>query len=391
MPEFPSPPLDETLSPRRLLILMSDTGGGHRSAAKALAAAMSEVAGANWQTTWVDYLTQYAPFPFNRSPQAYAWVIRYPLLWHLLYHSTNGRWRCAGPIRAISRLLAPAIHRAVVAHQPDLLLSVHPWASHAGAKVAARFSPPLPFINVITDPVSVHPFWVAAKATATVVATATAEQRALQWGAPANRLHRLGLPIHPRFTRLFSLSREAIRAEMGLQPDRFTVLIMGGGEGAGGIAATVAAIEQAHLPVQLIVVAGRNGWLLAKLQAWSGTVLIRVFGFVEDMAPLMRAADLLITKAGPGTIHEALACGLPMLLSSALPGQETGNVALVVEPGAGCWTPTPAAQVAALRALTGPGGAARLAGMAAAARALARPEAAHQIARLVISLSSSHS
>lgn len=68
--------------------------------------------------------------------------------------------------------------------------------------------------------------------------------------------------------------------------------------------------------------------------------MVKVYGFVQDMPDFMQAADILITKAGPGTITEAINASLPMLLYSRLPGQEDGNVSYVVSRGAGFWTPT---------------------------------------------------
>ena len=90
-------------------------------------------------------------------------------------------------------------------------------------------------------------------------------------------------------------------------------------------------------------------------------------------------ADLLITKAGPGSLHEAFLAGLPLILSGAVPGQEEGNVRLVVEGGAGVWAPRPA-QAAALVARWTGAETGLLAHMAARSRALARPGAANAVA-----------
>ena len=97
----------------------------------------------------------------------------------------------------------------------------------------------------------------------------------------------------------------------------------------------------------------------------------------------MRAADILVTKAGPGTICEALASGLPMILTSALPGQEEGNISYVVDNGAGLTARNPAQLGEVLGRLTGEGGGAEMAAMTAAARGLARPHAADDIASMI--------
>ena len=99
------------------------------------------------------------------------------------------------------------------------------------------------------------------------------------------------------------------------------------------------------------------------------------------MPDLMRAADVIITKAGPGTISEAFIAGLPIILYSRLPGQEDGNVSYVVDEGAGVWAPEPEQVVETLRTwLRNPQS---REAVAAASRRLARPHATRHIARLV--------
>ncbi|HEX7593932.1 MAG TPA: hypothetical protein VF429_07145, partial [Anaerolineae bacterium] len=96
----------------------------------------------------------------------------------------------------------------------------------------------------------------------------------------------------------------------------------------------------------------------------------------------MRASNVLITKAGPGTISEALACGLPILLSGFLPGQEEGNVTFVQESGIGVLREKPAEIVRTLAEWLTPGND-TLPCFAARARQLARPRAALEIAGIL--------
>ncbi len=153
---------------------------------------------------------------------------------------------------------------------------------------------------------------------------------------------------------------------------------------AGGMADQVAAIARRQLPVQLLVVAGRNAALQRQLSRRDWGLPVHVLGFVRNMPELMHAADLLVTKAGPGTISEALICGLPMVITSALPGQEEGNVSYVVEGGAGVEATTPEVLASALARFSAAEGEATLAAMSAAATRLAKPQAADDIARLIL-------
>src|SRR5205814_7116521 len=114
----------------------------------------------------------------------------------------------------------------------------------------------------------------------------------------------------------------------GLEPGLPVVLLVGGGDGAGGLQDVTRAISRARLPVQLLIITGRNRRLYAYLQRTKQSfhVPVRVFGFVQNMPEMMRASDVIIIKAWPGTITEALACDLPVILIGYARGQDVGSV-----------------------------------------------------------------
>ncbi len=149
----------------------------------------------------------------------------------------------------------------------------------------------------------------------------------------------------------------------------------------GPLEKTAKAIDNANLPVSLVVIAGRNHALKARLEAHRWNIPVFIYGFVREMPDFMRAADIILTKAGPGTITEAINASLPMILYSRLPGQEDGNIGYVVSEGAGLWAPTPEKIVQALwNWIDHPER--RLKAVAACER-LARPQAAHIIAQII--------
>ena len=124
---------------------------------------------------------------------------------------------------------------------------------------------------------------------------------------------------------------------------------------------------------------GRNATLQAELAAIHWEIPAHIYGFVDNMPELMHAADLLVTKAGPGTISEALIAGLPMILADFIPGQETGNVQFVEENGVGRYVPDAEAIADLVQEWCTPGQP-TLATMASNAVRLARPRAALLIA-----------
>jgi 1,2-diacylglycerol 3-beta-galactosyltransferase len=162
------------------------------------------------------------------------------------------------------------------------------------------------------------------------------------------------------------------------------VLLVGGGEGMGPLEETAQAIDRLELDFGLAVVAGRNTALKSKIMARDWVHPTFIYGFEQRMPDMMRAASLLVTKAGPGTITEALNAGLPMVLYSYLPGQETGNIEYVIDADVGLWAPGPERTADAVHWwLTHP---LRLQEAVEACRRIARPQAARDIAAEIVAL-----
>ena len=365
-----------------ILFLMSETGGGHRSAAEAITAALQRSA-PEVPVAFLDFFAACAPLPLNRPGGLYrAWVRYAPWLWGAAFHLTNGRRRVRPVLWGLNRLLLPCLAQRVQEIAPEVLVCVHPLVTHAAAEVRRRHLPTTPLVTVVTDLVSTHAAWFCPQADLCIVPTEAAARRAIDAGMPREKLRLIGLPVHSRFTQIIQRPAEVRRA-LGLDPERFTVLLVGGGEGMGRVYEMACAIADAGINLQQIVIAGRNAQLRRRLEARRWAVPTRVFGFVETMPTLMQAADVVVTKAGPSTICESLVVGRPLLLFGYVPGQERGNVDFVVQGGAGWLTQTPEALVQALRRLAAPESPDRMR-MLEHARRLARPAAAEEIAHVLL-------
>lgn len=366
----------------RILILMCDSGGGHRSVADAIAGALERLFPGKYQVELADIMADGFSYPLNLAGQLYGPVVnRLPRAWGLLWHLTNGRRRSSVLLRVVSPLGAAKIKRLLLSGRPDLIISTHPWANHIPARLLANLGWKVPLVTVVTDIVSIHQWWLCPDVDLCLAPTEQVRQVALATGLAPERLKVIGLPVDLKFVD-HSLPRAELRKELGLVEDRFTVLLAGGAEGMGNVFAIARSVAQGSLDLQLLIVTGRNEELRARLEGMPWDVPTRVMGFADNMPALMHAADLLITKAGPSTIWEALACGLPMLISGSLRGQEEGNAEWVVERGAGLITPTPQEVAGALRKLLGPGKD-TLPLMAESARQAAKPDAALETARRI--------
>eukprot|EP00595_Chromulina_sp_UTEXLB2642_P003824 CAMPEP_0196767688 /NCGR_PEP_ID=MMETSP1095-20130614/41858_1 /TAXON_ID=96789 ORGANISM="Chromulina nebulosa, Strain UTEXLB2642" /NCGR_SAMPLE_ID=MMETSP1095 /ASSEMBLY_ACC=CAM_ASM_000446 /LENGTH=213 /DNA_ID=CAMNT_0042136229 /DNA_START=876 /DNA_END=1517 /DNA_ORIENTATION=- len=145
-----------------------------------------------------------------------------------------------------------------------------------------------------------------------------------------------GLPVRPPFWKAAPLKVE-LRQRLGLSEDAKTVLLMGGGDGVGDLKSIACEIGkklgELKSKAQIIVVCGHNKKVVDLLQShrWPNNVKVQIKGFVNNVDEYMGASDCLVTKAGPGTIAEAMIRGVPIILSSFLPGQEAGNVPFVVK------------------------------------------------------------
>ena len=364
--------------PKRLLFLFSDTGGGHRSATEAMIEALDLEFPGRFDSSMVDFFRQYYPAPLNKAPEIYPEMSRVPQAWGFSWKVTNTR----GGSNVLNDLSYPYLRKAakrLVAENPaDLIVSVHPLVNTHLAR-AMRKSP-RPFITVVTDMVSTHAFWFDRRADLVVVPTEKAKTVAVRYGIPAGNLRVVGLPVADRFRSPLP-DRDAWRRQMGWRTDLPVILVVGGGDGLGGVKRIAKALNHADFEATLVVICGRNEELKRDLEAVEWRLPAHIYGFTRDMPDFMRAADIMMTKAGPGSISEAFICGLPLLLYSRLPGQEDGNVDYVVENGAGVWAPRVRDALAVLRQwVTDP--AAREQAARASAR-LARPEASRQIARLI--------
>lgn len=369
--------------PRRLLFLFSDTGGGHRRPAYAVAGALQRLHGAQAQIELVDALAGYAPWPLNRLGDLYPHMARlggWP--WAAGYHLSDGPRRVALLTGCCWPLVRAAVLRLLQEHPADAIVCCHPIFNHLVLRALARIGVRVSLVTLVVDLVAAHAFWVAPGVACCLVPTAEARRRVLACGLPAERTLVTGLPVDPRFEAAAREDPRAVRRRLGLEPDLPTVLFVNGAQGMGPSYRLCQAVVHSGVQAQLVVIAGRNERQRARLAAGTWPLPVRVEGFVDNMPEWMRAADLLVTKAGPSTIGEALVMGLPMVLSGALPGQERPNVSYVVRAGAGVWAPTPRQVAAAVQELLAPGchGLARMAGRA---RALAQPDAAWRVAEIV--------
>jgi 1,2-diacylglycerol 3-beta-galactosyltransferase len=368
---------------RKILILTADAGFGHRSAALAIQAAMQERYGGHAITTIVNPLRE-AGSPSILQTMAEDryddWVQNDLALYELGYRISDAMPATTLIEQVFSAMLNDPLKELLDRHQPHIVVSTYPFYLEPLNFVFDQMEQALPLVSVITDLVTVHTLWFNPRVDLCLVPTEHARKKALRSGVPADRIHVTGLPVHPRFGAETRTPAE-IRAELGWKPGMPTVLIVGGTR-VPNVPEIAGLIDRSGLKLQLVIVAGGDEDLYARLAAetWRGQV--HVYGFVKNMPALIHASDLVVTKAGGLIVSETLACGRPLILSSAISGQETGNVEYVTSKGAGNWAPTPREVLTHLvRWLADDG--TTLAERTANARRAGRPRAAYGVSDLV--------
>jgi 1,2-diacylglycerol 3-beta-galactosyltransferase len=316
-----------------------EAGGGHRAAANALRQVMEqqrrpfEIRMVNLQEV-LDAMDIFRKLTGLRLQDIYnlmlkkGWTLGSPQLmvgmhWVIrLFHSKTvglleGFWR---------------------EHRPEMVVSLVPNLDRALGESLARALPGVPFVTILTDIADYPPhFWIEEQVQHFICGSAKAVEQARGMGHAEDKVHRVsGMILNPRFYEMAPLSAEErgeARARLGFDPAKPVGLVLFGGEGS----AVMREIARLLPDRQLLLICGNNAKLRAKLQTLPHAAPIFVEGFTKEVPRYMQLADYFVGKPGPGSISEAVAMRLPVIVELnawTLP-QERYNAAWVREMGVG--------------------------------------------------------
>ncbi|MBN2351469.1 MAG: hypothetical protein JXD23_02795 [Spirochaetales bacterium] len=320
---------------KRALILTADAGFGHRSAANAIAAALREKHGDECVTEVVNVLDDpRAPRGLRASQSDYDRVARdLPELYKIGYKATDAVAAKAMMEAGVQVSLYRAMRGLVDERKPDVIVSTYPLYQAPLGAVFSLTKCFIPLVTVVTDLVSIHHMWFNSYSDLTIVPTAAARKLALSAKIPAKRVEVIGIPVHPAIAKE-RRAKQVIRAALGWDQKLTTVLIVGSRRSRLYVEAAHV-LNHSGLPVQIVLATGGDKERYAELKKTKWHRPTHLYNFAENLQSLMPAADFIVTKAGGLTVAEALACGLPLMLTDVIPGQETGNAEFVVKGGAG--------------------------------------------------------
>jgi UDP-N-acetylglucosamine:LPS N-acetylglucosamine transferase len=314
------------------------TGGGHRSVALALAQALR--ASARGQVTVaLDDPTEIA---IGRTARrlfgAYGPLIRTsPAAWGMLFRGFSRPQAVAALDRFLIRQLAPAMTKRTRLRSPGVVVNCHPLLGNpvraATAPVEGAHSK---LVTMMTDLVGGHSGWLSTEPDAIFTATPQASKWCREHGVPDSLIRETGLPVDERLALgpAGPAERSELRRRLGLDPDRFCLLLGGGAEGVGHLRQLASWVGSSGLPLQLVVICGNNVRLLGWVRRHPTPVPTLALEFEPSLTPWLRAADAYLGKPGPSTLAEAAAAGLALLVTQGLPGQEEHNDEAVVSAGA---------------------------------------------------------
>ena len=358
---------------RGIDLIYIDSGGGHRAAARAVEAAVREQQ-RPWELRLRSVQDLLDPIDFIRKTTGIPFQDVYNIMLR------RGWTRGSTQLIPVMHWIIRALHRKQVAlferhwrqHPAEMVVSVIPHYNRALRQAFARACPGRPFVTILTDIADYPPnFWIERQEQYLVCGSDRAVEQARTLGIPGNRILRTsGMILDPRFHAPPDLDRAAERSKLGLEPDRRTVLVLFGGEGSTDLVRVARRLNRAALPIQLIVLCGRHEESLRRLRAMRTRIPMFVEGFTRDVPYYMSLADLFIGKPGPGSISEALAMKLPVIVerNARTLAQERYNADWILEQGVGVVVEDLAGIAGAVRELLEPDRYMRLRGNAAALR-----------------------
>lgn len=325
----------------KILIISSDTGGGHRSAAVAIAAGLQRFFAGNSYAVRVVRAVEESHSVSARLVNIYNWVLRHRQHWMKYVYWAVNRFR--PETREFFYRRSVGFSRELFERWcPHIVVSVHPLTQHFFARLLKELglADKVPLVTVVTDPC--YGFWrgwACDDVRLYLVASEEARQQLIDYGVKPERIKVSGMPVHPKFEMPDERAAQAARHALGLDPTKFTVFVNAGWVGGGNIPDIFRELVRGDLNVQAIFLAGNNKELQAEAEtiAARANFPVKVIGYSEHVEQLMQAANVMISKLGGLTTFEALACRVPIIADATttpMP-QEAGAATMLAKRGAG--------------------------------------------------------
>ena len=320
---------------KRILILTSDYGHGHRRVADAIAKALKERHGQECTVEVVNPMEHPdTPALFRENQNDLDQLVREAPELYEPGHEVAETWVTDNLVtRTWALMLFGVLREIILKKGPDIIVCTYPLYQSTLAAVFKSEKRSIPVLTVITDLADVHNLWFHPVADLCLVPTQTVYNQAIEARLSPEKVKVTGVPVRPDLAKA-TRDRDSIRQNLGWRQDLFTVLAIGG-QDVDHLYDSLQALNRSGLPLQLVIATGGDQALFKRFQETGWQVETHVYDFVVEMGAFMRAADCVLSKAGSLTVSEALASGLPLILIDVVPGQETVNADYVISGDAG--------------------------------------------------------
>ena len=302
---------------RRIEFVYFDAGGGHRSAATALKSVIDSQ-DRGWDVRLFNFQEQLDALDFVRS----LTHVRMQDVYNLMLRRgwTLGSTQIMRVLQATIRLYHPLVVRRLMEYwrttRPDMVVSFIPHFNRALGESFRKVFPGRPFVTLLTDLADFPPhFWIEQQEQYFICGTEKAVEQAREAGHSVQRISRTsGMILNPRFYVPATIDPAEERKRLGLEPDLLTGLVLFGGYGARAMLEIAERLESSELPIQLIFICGKNERLAERLRNRPRRRPRFVEGFTREVPHYMRLSHFFLGKPGPGSISEALAMKLPVIV-----------------------------------------------------------------------------
>jgi processive 1,2-diacylglycerol beta-glucosyltransferase len=348
------------MASQNILILTSNTGGGHRSAANALENSLVTISLGRILVKMTQVLEE-SHFLNRKAAELYNFLLRdHQNLMKYYFWAINKLKPNESKLLFKSAMgYGTRVFERMV---PNVIVSVHPMTQHFFAYILRRLNlqERIPLLTVVTDPY--HGFWrgwACEDVSQYYVATEHAKQQLIDYGVGSHKIQIAGMPVHSRFKPVEPGEKRAFKQALGLDPDKFTVFVNAGWIGGGNIPQIYESLiregSRADLDIQTVFLAGRNEALYQQAQemAQSAQFPVKVMGYIDSIDGLMNASDVMVSKLGGLTTFEALSCRLPIIADNITPPmpQEAQTAHFLQQTGAGIMLEQPEQIVSVVKSL----------------------------------------
>jgi hypothetical protein len=324
----------------KICLIYIDSGGGHRAAATALSEVIRQQQ-RPWDLEMVCIQDLLDSIDFIRKSTGIRFQDVYNIM--LRHGWTVGTAQLIPMMHTLIRATHDAQVKALEAYwrtqRPDLVVSLIPHYNRALKESLDLTWPDTPYVTLLTDIADYPPhFWIEQMDQWVICGSRKAAGQAREVGLPADRiLLASGMILHPRFYAPLPIDRAAERIRLGLKPDVPVGLVLFGGEGCTEMARIARALNRTDSGVQLILICGKNRPLAGELRTMQHRIPMVVEGFTRDIPLYMELSDFFIGKPGPGSLSEALAKKLPVIVqrNAWTMAHELYNTEWIEELGAG--------------------------------------------------------